>query len=115
MATQEDFRVEDAGGIFRVTCKKDNAVLNISTATIKKIIFEKKGGDILIVDGEYPIGGDGTDGIMQHKFVPFQISVEGDWKAQAFVYFSSTDYYFSTQVTIKIGKNLATLAQVIVE
>lgn len=113
MATQEEYRNEDAGGIFRITCKKGSVILPIDHATIKKLIFEKKDDTVLIVDGVYPAGGDGTDGQLEYTFLPTQINVEGEWKGQAFIKFSDYEYYFSSIVSFKIGKNLATLAQVI--
>ena len=109
MAAKEAFQENSVGPVFKITCKVGTAILDISTVTIKKILFLPKGAKTTIIkDAEFDT--DGTNGILKYKFLKDDLVGDGTWKAQAFVYFSEDDYYYSSSVEFDVEKNLGEVA-----
>ena len=107
-ATEPDFRKYDAGSSFRVTCRKyDNSLLDLTDAEVMKIIFKPKDSEAIIKDAVIPSELTGADGVLEYVFVAGDLAHVGDWQAQAYVYYSTTKYYYSTQVKFKVGDVLA--------
>lgn len=85
MASNE-IRVGDIGTVYEGTIydSVDSATpLNISSATIKQIIFRKPSGELLTVDASF--SSDGSDGKLRYIFVDGDIDEHGNWAAQAYI------------------------------
>ena len=82
MATEE-IHVGDIGTIFEVTFKDGTAIVDISGATIKNIIFCKPDGTKVTKAGTFTT--DGTDGLLQYTIVTGDLNLQGVWKIQGFI------------------------------
>jgi len=87
-----EIHVDDIGTNFIVTIRDENeAIVDISTATTKNIIFRKPDGIILTKAGSFVT--DGTDGKLKYAFQSGDLDTHGQWYAQAFIDFGSTEWY----------------------
>ena len=84
----------DIGTIFRLTVvDQDDVVLDLATATSKKIRFEKPSGTVFEGAAVFPDGGDGTDGKMQYTVVAGELNEVGEWTIQGYVKFGTGEWY----------------------
>lgn len=82
----------DVGTIFLVTIKDENdAVVDVSTAITKNLIFKKPDGTIETRAASFVT--DGTDGQIKYITVSGDLDTHGAWSLQAFVDFGSTEWY----------------------
>ena len=87
MATREIHK-NDVGTLFKITIKnEDNEVVDISSATVKKIILRSSIGIAKEFTADFLT--DGTDGIITYITIDGNLNVIGEWQMQAFVTISS--------------------------
>jgi hypothetical protein len=77
----QEIHLSDIGTIFEIELKDCLNVLNISTATVKQIIFQKPTG--VSVTKTAIFSTDGTDGKIRYVTVSNDLDVVGTWKIQA--------------------------------
>lgn len=76
-----EIHVGDIGTAFEVTMKDCDDVVDISTASIKQLIFRKH--DKTVVTKTAVFKTDGTDGIIQYITVLDDLDQKGTWYIQA--------------------------------
>lgn len=76
----EEIHLNDIGTIFRFTVKDGSAVLDISGASTKNIVFKKPTGATLTKAGSFFT--DGTDGILQYTTLTGDLDTLRIWQAQ---------------------------------
>ena len=76
-----EIHIGDIGTIFEVTMKDCDATIDISTATLKEIIFKRP--DVAASAYTAEFSTDGTDGKIKYVTVADDLDVEGTWKVQA--------------------------------
>jgi hypothetical protein len=87
-----EIHVGDIGTVFTVTIlDQDSAVVDISSATTKNMIFKKPDGTKVTKTGVFV--SDGTDGKMKYTTVSGDIDAYGEWKLQGFIDLGSTEWY----------------------
>jgi hypothetical protein len=78
----EEIHIGDVGTKFLITVKNDGVVVDISSATVKEIYFEKPDGTTLTKTASFET--DGTDGkIYWTTSAAGDLDIEGMWKIQA--------------------------------
>jgi hypothetical protein len=86
-----EIHVGDIGTAFIVTVKdEDEAIVDVSTATTKQIIFKKSDGSVVTKTASFVT--DGTDGQIKYVSVADDLDVAGLWYLQAFIDFGSTEW-----------------------
>ena len=79
-----DVHVNDWGTVFVITIKDETgAVVDVSSASTKKIIFTKPNGEVLVKDAFFT--NLGTDGKIQYTTEDGDIDVPGMWKIQGMI------------------------------
>lgn len=82
----------NVGTVFRVTFKDcDLAVINISTATTKEIIFRDHDGTTTNKAGAFAT--DGTDGVLDYTTESGFLAEAGTWSIQGHVVIGTQDFY----------------------
>lgn len=82
----------DIGTSFRLTIKdQDEAVVDISGATTKKITFEKPSGDSVEKNATFVT--DGTDGKMEYVTVSGDLDETGWWRYQGYVVLGAGEWH----------------------
>lgn len=98
-----EIHVGDVGTVFSVTIKdEDDAVVNISSATVTFIFNKPDGTEI---QRATVFVTDGTDGQVKYTTVSGDLDLYGPWRLQAFVDFGSTEWY-SDIYKFKVYNNL---------
>lgn len=82
MATGE-IRVGDIGTIFEVTIKDDGVVVDISSASVKDLIF--RAPDAAAVSKPADFKTNGSDGIIQYATTAGFLNIDGNWRIQALI------------------------------
>ena len=99
-----EIHVGDIGTVLNHTIKdQDDAVVDISSANERKIIFNKPDGTAVVKTGT--LTTDGTDGQMYYTTASGDLNLEGNWTRQGKVTFGSNVWY-SDIVKFKVYKNL---------
>ena len=80
---KDEIHLNDIGTIFEVTFKEGSDVVDISSATTKRIHFRKPNGAVVQQDGTF--SSDGTDGKLKYTAVTDDLNVLGKWKLQGYV------------------------------
>lgn len=96
-------QVDDIKVRLKVTIIEDDAALDISTATVKSIIFQKPDGTILTKTATFLT--DGTDGIIYYDTIAGDLDQSGIYKVQGAVSIGSGSYKGSKS-TFKVECNL---------
>ena len=92
------------GFIFRATLiDTSGEPINISTATVKKIIFRNPSNAVEIVDAVFD--SDGSDGKLKYTTVAGDIDEPGQWDIQGYVVMSSLRNY-SAIANFQVNDNL---------
>jgi hypothetical protein len=86
----EEIHVNDIGNTFTITLKDGTAVVDISTATTKSIIFGKPDGTTLTKTAGFVT--DGSDGKINYSSVSGDLNIPGIWSIQAHVVLSSGNW-----------------------
>lgn len=99
-----DIQVGAVGLEIELTIMDGDVAVNISDATLMKIIIQKPGGSAVEKTARFV--NDGTDGKLYYRTVTGDIDVSGVWRVQAHVVSPSFDMK-STIVSFRVNKNLA--------
>lgn len=92
------------GVAFRATILDQNdAVVDISAATVKEMIFKKPNGEVVTQDALFVT--DGTDGRMQYVSASGDLDVVGLWRHQAHIIQSGTEFW-TDYGSFKVHRNL---------
>ena len=87
-----EIRENDIGTALRGTIKnQDDAVVDISTATVRYIILHTPNGDKLTKTAA--LVTDGTDGKLQYITTSGVLTPIGWWKLQGYVKIGTSEYY----------------------
>lgn len=103
----EEVHVGDIGTVFVVEFREKGKVLDISGATVKKIIFNKtkaKNTKTVVQDAEFYTGG--TDGRIKYASVLDDIDIDGTWEIQGYIELPDGKWYSST-AEFEVYPNLA--------
>lgn len=101
--TDEEIHVGDEGVQFKIALLDCEAVVDVSSATVKQIIFRNP--DCSIVTKTASFYTDGTDGIIYYTTVAGDLDIPGVWQIQAYVETSSGKYH-SSKTTFIVYENL---------
>jgi len=100
----EEIRVDDIGTLFEITIyDQDDAILDVSGATTKQIIFKKPSGGRLEKDAAFST--DGTDGKIRCVSVSGDLSKAGFWQSQGYVVLPDGEWR-TTIDTFEVHANL---------
>ena len=79
-----EIHVGDIGTVFEVTLKDgDGNAVDISSATVKEMVFGKPDGTSLVVTASFK--SDGEDGILEYATVDGDLDQDGLWYVQGYV------------------------------
>ena len=79
-----DVHVNDWGTKFVITIKDEaGAVVDVSSASTRKIYFTKPNGELLTNDAGFMT--DGTDGKIQYTTIEGDVDIPGTWKVQGMI------------------------------
>ena len=81
MICENEVHVGDIGTAFEMVLKECDVVVDISTATVKEIIFRKPDKSIVTKTAEFKTGG--IDGIIQYITILDDLDLKGTWSIQA--------------------------------
>ena len=98
-----EIHVGDIGTAFEVTLKDCDVVVDVSTASVKQIIFKKP--DKTVVTKTAVFKTDGTDGIIQYITILDDLDMKGTWYIQAKVSLP-TGTWSSDKSKFKVYDNL---------
>lgn len=90
MAASE-IHVDDLGTQFILTIKDGEDVVDLSTTSVKQILFHKPDGTILTKDATYYT--DGTDGKIYYATVDGDLDLVGSWRLQAYIGIGSSRWH----------------------
>ncbi len=104
--TDTIIHVGDVGTIFRITIVENDEVtpVNVSGATVKKILFKK--GDGTKMEKTAIFYTNGSDGIIQYVGIAGDVNVNGNWKMQGYVEMPSGKFYSAVETFI-VKENLS--------
>jgi hypothetical protein len=79
-----EIHVGDVGTVFEGLVRDElGAVVDLSSASAKEMVFRKPSGKVLEVDAG--LLTDGQDGVMTYASVEEDLDESGDWQVQGFV------------------------------
>jgi hypothetical protein len=83
----EEAHVNDIGSIFRTSITEDGQPVDLTTATVMKIKFEKKNRETFEVDAVLTLDEDSNPvpGKMEYITVDGDLDIKGKWKVQGYV------------------------------
>lgn len=81
----------DIGTEFRCTIKDDESVVDVSSVTLKQLLFKKPDGTVLTKTASFYT--DGTDGIITYASIDGDLDQCGLWELQGYVEFGSTEFH----------------------
>lgn len=99
----EEIHVNDIGTVFKVTIKAKGVALDISTATVKRIILTDPDGRKLNKSATF--NSNGSDGILKYVTIDGDLEKAGPWKLQAKVTLAGGSWS-SDITTFEVMKNL---------
>ena len=108
MAILEDVHLGDIGTAFTVTITDKQAngttiVADISSATLKQLVFKKPNGNKLTKTAAFVT--DGTDGKITYTTISGDIDIIGTWKLQGIITIGSN--IFNSEIkSFKVNRNL---------
>ena len=76
-----EIHVGDIGTAFEITLKDCDVVVDVSTATVKQIIFKKPDKTVITKTADFKT--DGTDGIIHYLTILDDLDLKGTWYVQA--------------------------------
>ncbi len=86
-------RVNDTGTRFELTIVENDVAVDISSATMKTIKFQKPDNVILSKTADFTT--DGTDGKIDYVSITNDIDVKGEWKIQGYIEIPSGKFHTS--------------------
>lgn len=99
----EEIHQYDVGTIFQITLEECDVIVDISSATIKEIIFKKVSGITITKTAIFVI--DGTDGRISYTTIADDLDEIGTWEIQAKVVLP-TGTWHSSKSKFKVWSNL---------
>jgi hypothetical protein len=94
----------DIGTTFRITIKdEDDAVVDLSSATTKEILFLKPSGSLLRKTAS--LYTDGTDGKIQYTTVSGDLDTIGKWRLQSYIV-TGGNYWHSDLYKFHVYENI---------
>ena len=90
--TAQKITVNDIGITLRVTFQENDAALDVSTSTAKRILLQAPDGTIDTYTASYFT--DGSDGKIEYKTIAV-LAKRGTWKFRGQVEFSASEVYYS--------------------
>lgn len=105
----DEIRKGDVGTVFERQIKDGSTIVDVSSASVKQIIFQKP--DVGPVDGVFitktaVLSGDGTDGKIRYVSLAGVLDEIGVWKWQGAVTLSSGGPWKTNIKTFEVHKNL---------
>lgn len=100
----DEIHVDDIGVRFTVTIKDGEDIVDVSSASLKQLLFQRPNGSILTKTAS--LFSDGTDGIIIYTTTSGDLSEAGNWKLQGYVEFGSSHYH-SDVVTFRVHRNIS--------
>jgi hypothetical protein len=93
----------DVGTVFEATIRNDAGIVDVSDASVLRMIFTKP--DAAVVEKTATLSGSGADGKMRYVTVAGDLDVAGGWQLQAYVEKSggqghSSIYRFSVRANL---------------
>lgn len=79
----QEIHLNDVGTVFELTATDGGVVVNLSTASVKQIIFAKPSGATLTQNASFVT--DGTDGKVKYTTVAGDLDMLGNWQVQLYV------------------------------
>lgn len=96
---------DDVGTILELTIKdQDNAIVNISGATILKIKLRKPSGSLL--DKTAVLSTNGTDGKLRYTTIAGDLDQSGEWRMQAYIEIGATTKFYTSKTTFDVLDHL---------
>lgn len=95
-------RVNDNGTKFDITVKDSGLAVDISGATVKKIIFRKPSGEKIAKDAVFVT--DGKDGKLRYVVAAGDLDAAGSWALQIYLEFPNGKWRSSCPV-FQVYKN----------
>lgn len=77
---KEEIHLNDIGTVFEATIMDGSAIVDVSSATTKELIFRKPSGAVITQTAVFTT--DGTDGKIQYITIASDLDEAGDWKLQ---------------------------------
>jgi hypothetical protein len=99
-----EIHVGDENVTFTFTVMEDCAAINISTATVKELIFRKPNGTSVTQTASFST--DGTDGDIKYVTIAGDLDEPGIWRVQAEVTLGAGSYYHSEIQKFKVLANV---------
>lgn len=78
-----EVRVADIGTVFRATVQDGGTEVDVSAATLRRLIFRKPNGTLLTKTAT--LTTDGTDGQIEYATVTGDLDTPGRWMVQGYV------------------------------
>lgn len=108
MACIQDLHLEDIGTSIRITVEDtdescNRVIVDLSSASVRQIIFRKPSGTKLTVTGA--LVTDGTDGKIEYITEAGDLDEVGEWKVQVYLVFP-TGGWRSEIGTFRVNANL---------
>lgn len=98
-----EIHLQDIGTAFEVTLKDCDVVVDVSSASVKQIIFKKPNKTVVIKDAVFKTTG--VDGVIQYITVLDDLDATGTWYIQARVTLPTGTWSSDTQ-KFKVYANL---------
>lgn len=102
MAANE-IHLGDIGTKFRCTIYNGSSIVDVSSASVKQIVFQKPDGTDLTVNASFET--DGTDGVIYYLTVSGDLSQIGLWSLQGYIEIA-TGKFHSDIKNFKVYRNL---------
>jgi hypothetical protein len=103
--------VLDKGTVFETTVYDEATPLipmDLSGGVLSamEVVFRKPGGDALLRTLVFPSTGNGSDGVLQYKFVDDELNEEGVWRFQIHLTFADDTEFWGTIGSFRARKML---------
>lgn len=105
MAANE-IHISDISCRFLITIKDGDTIVDLSSATLLRIIFHKP--DATVATKTATLYTDGTDGIIYYNTITGDLDQAGVWKFQAYIEFGSGGKFHSDIGRFTVFSNLDT-------
>lgn len=104
MACVREVHEDDIGTQFLVTLKDEDCdIINVSTATVKQIIFQKPDGTRVVKTAGFDT--DGSDGIIYYTTVAGDLDQHGIWQLQGYIEMGGASWYSNTY-SFNVSRNI---------
>lgn len=103
MATTEEVHIADIGTRIIITVKEGTTIVNLATASTKKIRIKRKDGTVIDVDAD--LYTDGVDGKLTYLTKSGDLAGKGEYKIQVYLVFPSGTWHSSIE-TFTVSENI---------